>query len=297
MGIHINVKSSSSFFKTSEVLTIERLGQLIEDELIIGKFSAIDHREFEDYDEASISLDEFGYVYVGLENQSARGVSVYYDPNNKHYEFKLAQPCNASDASLLERLTKAVSNHFNQPLVFVNGSFEEANDIMIHWNNLIQFRMEEDLRVGILGVNVDIWVDNNFLSQFQSGNELYDYYFKHQWQPDVFVASPQFMQPRKDFVIGLWVNTMDLPTIYPLSPTIPDYYSINPLSVNWFIALQIEELSLTDRMVKYQDFINYVEKLPTEPIGVNHFVIALDEAVSRDILTKHSIKEEELTGN
>ena len=288
MSVVAVIKGKSSMFNKVQSLSVESFAELVNETLIISKFSAIDHNEFKGYEETSIPLSNFGQIYVGVEKQSSRGIGLFYDENKDQYEIKLNQPCNVHDRDLFKNTVKALSLYTGHNISYVNGSADEVEDILVHWNNLIHYQFDNNENIAIQGLNLEIWMDRDFLNNFKSGHELLDYFVMNQWHNDDFVASAQFLRPKKDFGLGLWVNTRDLTTVYPISPVVPSYLKIDPSIVTWIIMFSGPETEgLPSQYVEYKKFVEYMDINESNKVGVNHFRTTINDQIVNDILNRH----------
>lgn len=282
----VEIKNRSGQHNTP--LTIEQLEALCGLELLIGTYSELNQYKTELDKQYSIPINNFGRFYLGVELESTRGVQIFFDKRRDLYQVSLNYPCGLNDNSLFEKLVDAIITHTGARPVFLEGNVDSDDPLDI-WRQLFHKTIEKPDSITIQGLRLEISMDTDFLNELESAENLLYYFHSHQWIEDYFIATPDIISSNENKGIGVWVNTIDLPTIYPITPMLSDNY--NNLDItNWLLSFyDSTDLSNSEYSIEYDKFINYCEINEIDMIGINHFKKKITRQQMKSLLKDYGI--------
>lgn len=272
MSVVFKIKNKK-FISYHKVFSIQKLCEYVE------RLEVFDVKKDFDY---KISLDKYGIAILGIDNESAKGMEVWYE--NHHYYIRINTPATRRDWQIAIEFIKKMYLDFNTSLLCEEEfytledleNFPYIHDIRYGIETIIKNVEEEGLTLYTHGVNQTVAIGKEMVKKFKSGNMIdeYEKLMTSTQYLDAHSANQQFYK-KEDGIKGIYVLSENVSTIIPYEPYITYEYSTiikSSKDVDWKLIVFFEETEETIEL-EYSKFIQSLDEGQYRFIDENHILI------------------------
>jgi hypothetical protein len=280
----IEIKNFSG--RKSNPLTIHQLESLCGLDLFVGTYSELNEYKTKLNEQYLITINNFGRVYLGVEYESVRGVQVQYVNSRDLYHVTLRYPCGLHDISLFDKLVDAISKHTGTKPTIIED-MDGDDDPLIIWREFFNVALNKADAITIEGIRLELSFDSSFLSELETAENLLHYFHNQQWLEGYYIPTPILINVKQKKDIAIFVNTIDLPAIYPIKPSPPENHD-NLNITNWLLFFHNPiSSSVNDYCIEYDKFIESCNYNEIDVIGTNHIKITTSIEQMEKMLEDH----------
>ncbi len=286
MSVVFKVKNKK-FITFQKVLSIQNLCSYVQNLEIFGVKEDFDYRT---------ALDKYGIAILGIENESAKGMEVWYEEH--YYNIRLNTPATRKDWQIAIEFIKKLYLDLNTKLLCEDKeysledleNFPYIHDIRYGIELIIKNVEEDNLTLYTHGVNQTVAIGKEMVKKIKSGNMIdeYEKLMTSTQYYDAHSANQKFYE--KDGAIkGIYVLSENIPTIIPYEPYITYEYSNviqSSKDVDWKLVVYfVEREEIVE--LEYNKFINNLDKSQYHFIDENHILVqAQSETQLQEIASK-----------
>jgi hypothetical protein len=264
----------------NEVLTINSISSSINLQLLIGRNSSITFESWVNKDSYDLQLNAVETFNIGIENESLRGVLLYYSKNS--YFIKVNSPANENDWKLAITLikffiknSKSEAYNIEEKKFYDSISIEKFNYMKeIHEGfYVIKNLIYDNLIPSIQGFNLKMLIDDQYVKNcLNSLNNFLIITTDIQWS--AYTANPSYITKSNKLIAGYYVLSSNLDTYLPKVPIIPEDYETVDSDIEWIISFNDDYEGNLGAM-NYQEFIK--KNVNLDMVDANNFKISLSK--------------------
>lgn len=273
--------------KHNEVFTINSISSELKLQLLIGRNSSITFESWVNKNSYDLQLNVVDSFNIGIENESLRGVILYYSKNS--FFIKVNSPANENDWKLAISLIKFFIKNYKSEAYNIEEkkfydcmSIEKFNYLKeIHEGfYVIKKLINDNLIPSIQGFNLKMLIDEEYLKKCLNNiNNFLNITTNIQWS--AYTANASYITKNNKLIAGYYVLSSNLDTYLPKVPILPDDYETIDSDVEWIISFSDDSEGNLGAM-DYQEFIK--KNVNLDMVDANNFKISLSKGEISKIL-------------
>lgn len=247
-----------------------------------------------------VEEEQEGYHIIYNPENIGRGISLYNEiPLKEDITLSVSMPSAKSDFELLQEIINRIDAKINISEIIVDEESYKLNELEEHINNLKEyndhilktFKVDEYDKLAIPSALFPLILSKEIMNNLAVDPRLFDRFLDEKQREDVYYPTPAFYRINEaDEIIGMYVLTTGVTSVFPLEPTLPVGCDFKEEDVNWKVSIFSNNLDKVLGELSYEEFLKLSEIESLEEFCEGIHYITLSETLALEWFNLEELK-------